>query len=150
MATTEAVEIPANGALGVLRAVSRSSILAAGVGVLAVVSGIVTYVTITGLVPYKPTQAVLLALLLINLTVVLALGALIAWRLTRLWGERRSGAAGARLHARLVAIFSVIAVVPAILVAIFAAVTLNLGHRGVVFCAREGGGDGFGQSRQAL
>ncbi len=55
------------------------------------------------------------------------LGALIARRLWRLWSERRSGRAGARLHMRLVAMFSAIAVVPAILVAIFAAVTLNLG-----------------------
>ena len=45
----------------------------------------------------------------------------------RLWAERRSGRAGARLHVRLVAWFGAIAVVPAILVAIFAAVTLNLG-----------------------
>jgi two-component system nitrogen regulation sensor histidine kinase NtrY len=69
----------------------------------------------------------LIALLIVNLTLVLALGALIAWRLTRLWAERRSGSAGARLHVRLVTMFSVIAVVPAILVAIFATVTLNLG-----------------------
>ena len=45
----------------------------------------------------------------------------------RLWAERRSGRAGAKLHVRLVTWFSAIAVVPAILVAIFAAVTLNLG-----------------------
>jgi two-component system nitrogen regulation sensor histidine kinase NtrY len=127
MATTEAAEMPANGVLDLLRAVSRSGVLAVGVSILAVVSGVATYVTVTGLIPHEPTPAVLLALLLINLTVVLALGALIAWRLTRLWVQRRSGAAGARLHARLVAMFSVIAVVPAILVAIFAAVTLNLG-----------------------
>ena len=58
---------------------------------------------------------------------MLALAGLIAWRLARLWTERRRGAAGARLHVRLVAMFSAIAVVPAILVAIFAAVSLNLG-----------------------
>ena len=58
---------------------------------------------------------------------MLTLGALIAWRLTRLWAERRSGIAGARLHVRLVAMFAAIAVIPAILVAVFAAVTLNLG-----------------------
>ena len=57
----------------------------------------------------------------------LTLGALIAWRLVRLWAERKSGRAGARLHVRLVTWFSAIAVVPAILVAIFASVTLNLG-----------------------
>ena len=68
-----------------------------------------------------------MALLLVNLTLVLTLGALIAWRLTRLWAERRSGIAGARLHVRLVAMFAAIAVIPAILVAVFAAVTLNLG-----------------------
>jgi two-component system nitrogen regulation sensor histidine kinase NtrY len=44
-----------------------------------------------------------------------------------LWTERKSGAVGSRLHFRLVAIFSAIAVVPAILVAFFAAFSLNLG-----------------------
>src|SRR6185437_14201238 len=56
-----------------------------------------------------------------------SLGALIAWRLVRLWTEKKSGRAGARLHVRLVTWFGAIAVVPAILIAIFAAVTLNLG-----------------------
>jgi two-component system nitrogen regulation sensor histidine kinase NtrY len=45
----------------------------------------------------------------------------------RLWSERRSGHAGARLHVRLVGMFAAIAVVPAIFVAVFAVVTLNLG-----------------------
>jgi two-component system nitrogen regulation sensor histidine kinase NtrY len=57
----------------------------------------------------------------------LTLAALIAWRVAKLWTERRSGAVGSRLHFRLVAIFSAIAVVPAILVAFFAAFSLNLG-----------------------
>lgn len=94
---------------------------------MAITSGVVTYATVTGIVPYNPTPAGLIALLLANLTLVLTLSALIAWRLTRLWSDRRSGLAGARLHVRLVALFSTIAVVPTILVAIFAAVTLNLG-----------------------
>ena len=68
-----------------------------------------------------------MVLLLINLGLSLTLGALIAWRLVRLWAQRRSGRAGARLHVRLVTWFSMIAVVPAILVAVFASVTLNLG-----------------------
>src|SRR3974390_87840 len=127
MATTEAAEMPGRGMPGLLRAVSRSSLLAIGVAVLAVISGIATYVIVAGLVPYKPAAVARLARLVTNLTVVLALGALIAWRLTRLWVERRSGRAGARLHARLVAIFSLVAVTPAILVAVFAAFSLNLG-----------------------
>lgn len=58
---------------------------------------------------------------------VLTLAAFIAWRIVRLWAARRSGSAGARLHARMVAMFSAVAVVPAILVAVFAAFSLNLG-----------------------
>ena len=110
-----------------LRAVSRSSLIAVLVALAAVVSGVVTYATLTGLFPYGPTPNVLVVLLLVNLTLVLTLAALIAWRLTRLWIERKSGAAGSRLHLRLVAMFSAIAVVPAILVAVFAAISLNLG-----------------------
>ena len=110
-----------------MRAISKPSWLAIGVAGLSVVSGVVTYLTLRGLTPYNLTPTVLVVLLLVNLTMVLSLGALVAWRLVRLWSARRSGSAGARLHVRLVAMFSAIAVVPAILVAIFAAVTLNLG-----------------------
>ena len=68
-----------------------------------------------------------MALFVINLGLGLTLAALIAWRLLRLWAERKSGRAGARLHVRLVTWFAAVAIVPAILVAIFASVTLNLG-----------------------
>ena len=98
-----------------------------GVGFLAVLSGAVTYGILSGLIPWSPGRGGLIVLLLINLTLGLSLGALIAWRLVRLWTERKSGRAGARLHVRLVTWFGTIAVVPAILIAIFAAVTLNLG-----------------------
>jgi two-component system nitrogen regulation sensor histidine kinase NtrY len=110
-----------------LRSLSRPSQLALGVGVLAALSGCVTYALLTGLTPFAPTRTGLAVLLLLNLSLVLTLGALIAWRVVRLWAERRSGRAGAKLHVRLVSWFSAIAVVPVILVAIFAAVTLNLG-----------------------
>lgn len=110
-----------------LRAVSRPSQLAFGVALLAVLSGCVTYALLTGLTAYTPDHTALIGLALVNLTLVLTLAALIGWRLARLWATRRSGRAGARLHVRLVTWFSTIAVVPAILVAVFAVVTLNLG-----------------------
>ena len=110
-----------------IRVVSRPSLLALGVGLLAATSGAITYAILSGVTPWTPSRVGLIALLLINLTLGLTLGALIAWRLVRLWAERKSGRAGARLHVRLVAWFATIAVVPAILIAIFAAVTLNLG-----------------------
>jgi two-component system nitrogen regulation sensor histidine kinase NtrY len=128
MATTNTIDTPPpRGLLGMFRSVSRPSLAAFGVALLVIASGGMTYAIVTGGVAYTPTSSVMLALLLVNLALVLSLGALIAWRLTRLWAERKSGAAAARLHVRLVAMFSAIAVIPAIFVAIFAVLTLNLG-----------------------
>ncbi|HWM61530.1 MAG TPA: histidine kinase dimerization/phospho-acceptor domain-containing protein, partial [Rhizomicrobium sp.] len=101
--------------------------MAFGVALLAVLSGCVTYVLLTGMTSITLGQTGLIVLMLINLALVLSLAALIGWRLTRLWATRRSGRAGAKLHVRLVTWFSAIAIVPAILVAIFASVTLNIG-----------------------
>ena len=128
MVITSTADPPARAGLWrVIRAASRPSRLAAAVSVLVVISGIVTYAAVRGLVPFGPPPAAFVGLLLINLTLVLTLGALIAWRLTRLWIDRRSGIAGARLHVRLVVMFSTIAVVPTILVAVYAAISVNLG-----------------------
>jgi len=115
------------GPFQLLRAASRSSLIALGVAFAALISGVLTYINLTGLAPYNAQPATMVVLIVVDLSLVLALAALIAWRLTRLWIERKSGAAGSKLHIRLVAMFSAIAVVPAILVAIFAAVSLNLG-----------------------
>ena len=90
-------------------------------------SGGFSYAILSGVTGYTPSRVTYDIMLLGNFSLCLILGALIAWRLVRLWAERKSGRAGARLHVRLVTWFSAIAVVPAILVAIFAAVTLNLG-----------------------
>ncbi|HTW36650.1 MAG TPA: PAS domain-containing sensor histidine kinase [Rhizomicrobium sp.] len=110
-----------------MRAASRSSWVALGIGLVALIAGVSTYALVARLVPYKPSSFALWALLLLDLAIILALGTLIGWRLMRLWVERHSGPVGTRLHARLVAIFSMVALVPAVLVAIFAAFTFDLG-----------------------
>jgi two-component system nitrogen regulation sensor histidine kinase NtrY len=101
--------------------------LAVAVGILAMISGLVTYGIVMGFIPYTLTKPGIIALLLINFALALTLGALIASRMARLWSNRRAARAGARLHARLVGMFAGIAVVPVIFVAVFAVVTLNLG-----------------------
>ena len=101
--------------------------MAFGVALLAVVSGCFTYALLTDLLPYHLDRVGQIALLVCNLALVLSLATAIGWRIARLMATRRSGRAGAKLHVRLVTWFSAIAVVPVILVAIFAAVTLNLG-----------------------
>ena len=127
---TVANTVPApesGGVFGWLRAVSRPSLLAFGVGILAVLFGIATYITVMGLTPYNPSPTTIVGILVVNLALIAVLAGLIAWRLVRLWRTRQSGIAGARLHFRLVTIFSIVAVVPAIIVAFFAYVTLNQG-----------------------
>ena len=110
-----------------LRAISRPSQLAFGVALVAVLMGCLTYALLTDLIQYKLSRGAQIGLLLVNLTLVLSLATAIGWRIARLIATRRTGRAGAKLHVRLVTWFSAIAVVPVILVAIFAAVTLNLG-----------------------
>jgi two-component system nitrogen regulation sensor histidine kinase NtrY len=104
-----------------------SGALAIGLVIVALFLGSFTYMTLTGLTPLKPSRGLVIALLLANLTIVLVLFALICWRVVRIIMARVSGAAGSKLHARLVAMFSIVAVMPAIIVAVFAAVTLNRG-----------------------
>jgi two-component system nitrogen regulation sensor histidine kinase NtrY len=101
--------------------------VAFGLLVLALLSGIATYLAINGTLTPTPDPTLVLILLLINLAVLLLLGAVVARRLVALWMERRRGLAGARLHARLVLIFSLVAAAPTILVATFSALFLQLG-----------------------
>jgi len=95
--------------------------------VIAMFLGTFTYMTLTGLSPFAPSKGVVTALLLANFVIVLVLAGLIAWRVILLIMARRSGIAGAKLHARLVTMFSFIAVLPAVTVAVFASVTLDRG-----------------------
>lgn len=95
--------------------------------VLSLCSGLATYLILTGLTPIVPTHLVVVGVLLINLMLVLAMVVIIAWQVTGLWLARQRQVAGAQLHVRIVSLFSVIAVVPAILLAIFASISLDRG-----------------------
>ena len=95
--------------------------------VLAVGLGVVTFVLLAGGTPLGVRSEVGVALVLANLTVLLLLGAALAGRLTRVVMERRRGSAGAQLHVRLVLLFAGVAVVPTIVVAVFAATFFHFG-----------------------
>ncbi len=66
-------------------------------------------------------------ILLADVCYVLSLGALIAWRVGALLFGRRRRSAGTYLHLRLAGVFAAVALVPTVLVAIFAALTLGFG-----------------------
>src|SRR3546814_898283 len=89
-------------------------------------SGIATFVAMTGNLS-AASNARHILLLLADLVISLGLAALIARRLAILWIERKKGRAGSRLHGRLVALFSVVAVAPTILVAAFSVIMFDLG-----------------------
>ena len=100
-----------------------------GLGIAAVLSGVATYLAITEAYPFPITPQVVLGFLLLDLVLLLALTALIAWRLVALWIARRSGTAGARLHVRLVAMFALVAITPTIIMAVYSTLTINLGFQ---------------------
>jgi two-component system nitrogen regulation sensor histidine kinase NtrY len=94
---------------------------------LGIVSGLATFAILTGLTPIIPTKEVTTTLLLLNTGLVILMAAMIGGQVLFLLKERRKGTAGAGLHIRLISLFSLIAVVPAIIVAVFAFVTLSRG-----------------------
>jgi len=101
--------------------------LGAALVVLSIISALSTYVILTGLTPIVPTHRIVVTVLAINAVLALGMMALIAWQITGLWIARRQQQAGARLHVRIVSLFSIIAVLPAILLAVFASVSLDRG-----------------------
>jgi two-component system nitrogen regulation sensor histidine kinase NtrY len=94
---------------------------------LALMVGLATFIILARGSPLGWKPGVSVGLVLANLSVLLLLGAVLAGRLTRVWVERRRGSAGARLHVRLVLLFSGIAVAPTILVACFAVAFFHFG-----------------------
>jgi len=94
---------------------------------LALLSAFITFIVLADFTPISPTHNVVVTLLLVNATTVLLLLGVIVREVWQVVQARRSGRAAARLHVRIVGLFSIIAAAPAILVAIVASVTLDRG-----------------------
>jgi two-component system nitrogen regulation sensor histidine kinase NtrY len=94
---------------------------------LAMLSAAVTFFVLAGLTPIAPTHYVVVTLLLVNAATGLLLLAVIGREVWQVLQARRSGRAGARLHIRIVLLFSLVAAAPAILVSIVASITLDRG-----------------------
>ena len=112
------------------RSVARAGMsrrLAVALTVAALASGAGTYGALTGSGPFGPDPVTVRILLFVDLVLVLLLSVVVVLRLVRLWLERRRGLAGARLHTRLVTLFSVVAVAPALIVTLFSLLYLNFG-----------------------
>ncbi|MBD9372431.1 PAS domain-containing sensor histidine kinase [Rhizobium sp. ARZ01] len=93
----------------------------------ALVAATLSLFILLGLTPIKPVANVIIASVAVNALFVLGLIILIGREIARLLKARSRGRAAARLHVRIVALFSIVAITPAILVAMFASITLDVG-----------------------
>jgi two-component system nitrogen regulation sensor histidine kinase NtrY len=94
---------------------------------LALLSTFLTFVVLTGLTRIQPTPEVVISFLLINTATILLLVGIIVREVWQVVQARRRGRAAARLHVQIVSLFSVIAVLPAVLVSLVANVTIDRG-----------------------
>jgi len=101
--------------------------LALVLAVAAALSAAATYAALKGLPPFDTRPHLDALFLLLNLVLVLPLFAAVAWRLVQVWAERRRGLAGSRLHVRFVLVFSLLAVIPTIIVAVFSYLLFSFG-----------------------
>ena len=101
--------------------------IAVALAMAGLASGIATYLALTETPPFGPDPSAVLSLLNLDLVLLLLLGAVVAWRLFEVWTERRRGLAGSRLQIRLVLLFSLIAVMPTIIVAVFSYLFFSFG-----------------------
>src|SRR5690606_8095653 len=87
----------------------------------------VSFAVLLGLTPITPDEKTTLTLIAVNAGFVLLLIGLILREAHRIVMARRRGKAASRLHVRIVTMFSLVAAVPALMVAIVASVTLDIG-----------------------
>ena len=93
----------------------------------ALLSALTTFLVLANLTFVSPSYEVVIALLAVNFITVVVLLALIGREVWHIMQARRRGSAGARLHVQILGLFSVIAVVPVVLVAVVASINLDRG-----------------------
>ena len=94
---------------------------------LSLASVSATFIIMLGFTSIEPSREVVTWAIAVNGACLALLLFAVALELRRLYRARRSGEAGAGLHVRIVALFAIVAVTPAILVAIVANATFAQG-----------------------
>jgi two-component system nitrogen regulation sensor histidine kinase NtrY len=95
---------------------------------LILASVLVTYGAITRTdAPLTPDSTTVRWLTAGNLVLIASLGAVIAYRLFRLWSSLREGGIGSRLQTRVITVFSIVTILPTVIVSVFTALLLNHG-----------------------
>jgi two-component system nitrogen regulation sensor histidine kinase NtrY len=125
----ERLDLLAGGGEGKVSADRRASFALPGLVLAggALVAATLSLFILLGLTPIKPVANVVIASAAINAIFIVGLMFLIGREIVRLLRASSRGRAAARLHVRIVALFSIVAITPAVLVAIFASITLDVG-----------------------
>ncbi len=98
---------------------------------LASFSGILTYLVMVGTVPFiPPTTENVVILLVVDLVLLVLLAMVVGHRVLTILQERRRKQGGSQLHMRLALLFSGVAVVPTVLVALFTVLFFHYGLQG--------------------
>ncbi len=99
---------------------------------LVVLGPLLAFVTSLSLgsIDRGPTNDALRAILLADLIYILVVAALVLGQVGRIIAARRAKSAGSRLHLRLIGVFALLALIPTVTVAVFAALTINMGLEG--------------------
>ncbi len=100
-----------------------------GLVLLGPVMALLTYLVL-GPLDQGASAPALRLVLLADLVYVLLVAALVLQRVARMVAARRARSAGSRLHLRLTGVFALIALIPTVLVAVFAVLTVNVGLEG--------------------
>jgi two-component system nitrogen regulation sensor histidine kinase NtrY len=100
-----------------------------GLVTLGPVLALATFLVLGPLAESVVTPALRLVLLA-DLIYILVVAALVLREVARVIASRRARSAGSRLHLRLTGVFTIVALVPTILVAVFATITVNMGLEG--------------------
>lgn len=110
------------------RKLGRVRFLAAVLAVMSMVSGLATYFSIYRSESiFAPDPNVVISLVVINLILLLSLIGLVSRRIFGLAVERRKGSVGSRLQTKIVFMFSLVAIVPTVIMTVFSIVFFNFG-----------------------
>lgn len=89
--------------------------------VASVASGLATYGALTQMPLFGNDPTTIMILSLLDLGFLVLLGSIVTQRIISIWMRRRHNQAGSRLQVRMISVFTLLAVAPALLVAMFAA-----------------------------
>ncbi len=96
-----------------------------GFVLVALALALFTFLVFSGLTPVPPNNSNVQWLILANLAMIFALLALVVAEALRLYRQWRAQAAGAALHLRVVALFTIVAATPALLMVMVGTITLH-------------------------